>query len=165
VWAESEPSPCDKNGTSVYAPRHTAAPYYSDLASTCKTNDVAYPKTPSWGSAGFVLAIPNLNHDAHNGTLGAADSWLKTKVTQIENTTLYKSGTTLIEVTFDECGVSNCDGNHVYTAFANPLIPAGTIVKTPVTHYSLLRLDEELLGLPLLAKAAQANDMRGALGL
>jgi hypothetical protein len=34
-----------------------------------------------------------------------------------------------------------------------------------VNHYSLLRATEEMLGLPLLAQAAVATDLRSALGV
>ena len=47
----------------------------------------------------------------------------------------------------------------------NPDVVAGTQDATRFTHYSLLRLNEELLGLPLLANAATATDMAAAFNL
>jgi hypothetical protein len=45
-------------------------------------------------------------------------------------------------------------------------IPSGTMVSSPVDHYTLLRTTEEMLDLtPLLGKAAAAPSMRTALGL
>jgi hypothetical protein len=47
----------------------------------------------------------------------------------------------------------------------SPTTPMGTVITKPVDHYALLRTTEELLGLPLLARAAGAESMRGSLHL
>lgn len=160
VWAESEPSHCAKSDAGEYAVRHTAAPYYTDLASTCKTNDVSYPTNPGWSTAKFVLAVPNLLHDAHDGSLAQADSWLKAKVTQLMSNAAYQDGSTLIEVTFDEGSGSN----QVLTVFINPALHSKVLTGS-YNHYSLLRLNEELLGNRLIGHSADAHDMRSELGL
>jgi hypothetical protein len=166
VWAQSMPKNCDRYNVSPYAVRHTAAPYYSDLTGSCPNNDIPYPDTLPTTPAAFTFAIPDLNNDAHNGSLSQADAYLQQQVTQIEAQPWYLDGSTLIEVTFDEggCSPSPCN-NTVYTAYANPQIAPGTFIKTGTSHYSLLRLNEELLGVPLLAGAQTANDIRAALGL
>ena len=50
------------------------------------------------------------------------------------------------------------------TTFVHPTL-SGVVISQPATHYSTLRLNEELLGLPLLGAAPTAPDIRQALGL
>lgn len=162
-WSESMPSNCAKANKTPYVVHHAPAPFYTDLVNTdCSTQDVPFNKlsVPN-PTAGFTFVTPNLNDDAHNGSLTAADSWLKTVVNALKTKTNYTNGSTLIEVTFDEGSSGN---NHVYTVFINPALSKKTIT-TVSNHYSLLRLNEELLGLPLLAGAKNAPDIRPALGL
>jgi hypothetical protein len=44
-------------------------------------------------------------------------------------------------------------------------VPPGTAAGDAFTHYSLLRTQEELLGVPLLGQAATAASMRAAFSL
>ncbi len=165
--SESMPSNCDHSNSGNYAVRHTASPYYTDIAAQCSKNDVGYSKTSSPDvSAAFTLIAPNLCDDAHGkkssctGSLSVADAWLKSVVGAIMSGAQYQSGDTLIEVTFDSGGPNNT----VETVLVNPQIAAKKVTLS-TTHYSLLRLNEELLGYPLLGKAASAPDMRSAFGL
>lgn len=167
VLAESMPSNCDKSNSGNYAVRHTAAPYYTDLSTTCKTLDVPYSKstTPNVTSA-FTLITPNLLDDMHNGTISAGDSWLKTVMPKILGQSQFTDGSTLVEVTWDS-GSNNCGSScqsHVELVLANPRF-SGVKLTAKYTHCSLLRLNEELLKLPLLGCATKAADMRSALGL
>lgn len=165
VWAESMPKPCYKSNTSLYAPRHTAAPYYTQLAKTCATFDKVLPSTPTI-SANFTLVAPNLNDDAHNGTLAQADTWLKNFIPKLTSQSAYTDGSTLIEITFDtasgNCG-SSC-ASPVALVLLNPRLSHKS-VSTKINHYSVLRLNEEELGYPLLGAAKTATDIRAAFGL
>ena len=46
-----------------------------------------------------------------------------------------------------------------------PSVSPGTVAGDAFTHYSLLRTQEELLGVPFLGQAATAPSMRAAFGL
>lgn len=163
-WSESMKTNCQPSNSKPYVVHHAPAPFFNDLTSTdCKVNDVPLVKTavPPIGSKSFVFITPNLNDDAHDGTLNAADNWLKVVIPQIKSDPAYQDGSTLIEVTFDESGGG---GNSlIYTKLINPALGTKTIT-TGVNHYSLLRVNEELLGLPLLGKAQTAVDFRSQLG-
>lgn len=165
VWAESMPKPCDQANSGEYVPRHTAGPYYTKLAATCSKNDVALPASPV-PTAAFTLVAPNLQDDAHNGTLAQANTWLSNFVPKLMATSAYQSGSVLIEITFDS-GSNNCGSNcpsQVAAVFINPAI-SHRVVSVKATHASILRLNEELLNYPLLAGAKTAVDIRAALGL
>ena len=77
---------------------------------------------------------------------------------QILATDSYRSGTTALFIVWDEP-----------TPLANlvvaPSVRSGTVSGTAVTHYSLLRATEEMLGLPLLGGAATAPDLRTVFGI
>jgi hypothetical protein len=76
----------------------------------------------------------------------------------------YQSGHLLVVITADTSH-SPANGNLLATILVSPDIPAGTTATARFDHYSLLRLDEELLGLPPLANAADAADMAAAFNL
>ena len=85
VYAESMPTNCALTNAGSYAVRHTGWAYYVDERAACQTGqvpmgspsagalarDVAAGSLPTIGSA-----IPDLSHDAHDGTLAEADHWL-----------------------------------------------------------------------------------------
>jgi hypothetical protein len=45
----------------------------------------------------------------------------------------------------------------VYTVAVNPSIQPGTIIRTPLTHYSLLKTVQQLLRLPCLAHSCDTT--------
>jgi hypothetical protein len=160
-WAESMPTNCAKANHTPYVVHHAVAPFYTDLAD-CATNDVPFdPAAPPPITAGFTLLTPNNNHNGHSSTLGAADAWLQQVIPELQADPAYADGSTLIEVTFDE-GVST--NQTVAAIFINPAL-SGVTVTQAATHYSTLKLNEDLLGVPELNNAATAPDIRGALGL
>ena len=109
-------------------------------------------------SQSFAFITPNLKH---NGASASADNWLKQVVGQIMQSSNYTDGSTLIELTWDEGSGTN---QIVNTALVNPALSHVTLTGN-YNHYSLPRLNEELLGYPLLGAASTANDMRPELGL
>jgi hypothetical protein len=160
-WAESMPSNCAKANKAPYVVHHAIAPFYTDLED-CGTNDIPFdPANPPAITAGFTLLTPNNDHNGHSSTLGAADAWLQQVVPELMNQSAYQDGSTLIEITFDE-GVST--NQTVAAVFINPALQ-GVTVSQAATHYSTLKLNEDLLGVPELAAAATAPDIRAALGL
>jgi hypothetical protein len=160
-WAESMPTNCAKANKLPYVVHHAVAPYYTDLAE-CATNDVPFdPAAPPPITAGFTLLSPNNDHNGHSATLATADAWLQQVIPELQADPAYQDGSTLLEVTFDE-GVST--NQTVATIFINPAL-SGVTVTQAASHYSTLRLNEDLLGLPRLGAAATAPDIRAALGL
>jgi acid phosphatase len=170
VWAESMPSPCYLKNVGKYVPRHTAAPYYTNIRSACKTLDVPLPATPIV-PAGFVLVAPNMVNDMHDGTVAQGDKWLRGFLPLLLDQKAFIAGHMLIEVTWDTSdGRENCKPNpnscpsHVWAVLLNPRF-GGTVVTTRVTHDAVLALNENVLGVPLTGGARNAPDLRPALGL
>jgi hypothetical protein len=161
-WSESMPSPCDHTNAGDYIVHHAVPPFYTDLNATCPTDDIPFSKSSvPQISAAYTFITPNNKDNAHSGSLGAADGWLKGVIGKLLAQTAYTNGSTLIEITFDE---GSNGSNNVLTVLCQPSLKKLAIGGS-ANHYSLLRLDEELLGDPLLGSAQTARDLRPALGL
>ena len=103
------------------------------------------------GLPDFSMVIPNLDHDAHDGTLQEADDWLRKKIAPLlENPEFQKDGVLII--TFDESFKSDPvhGGGHIVTLVVGPQVKEHFIDNTFYQHQSLLATLEDVLGLPRL---------------
>jgi hypothetical protein len=157
---ESMPSSCDEGNSGEYAVRHDPQAYYTNLGSDCANYDVPFGATPDL-SARFTLITPNTCDDTHDCAISSGDSFLASYVPQLLLTPQYRSGDTVIFITWDED--SGCCNNQVPLIVISPYTH-GVKDGTPYTHYSLLRTTEELLGLSPLGNASSANSMVGKFG-
>jgi acid phosphatase len=135
-----------------YVKRHNPAPWYSDVAYygakqrnmvpfTQFAKDLAARRLPS-----YSLIVPNLLHDAHDGTLRMADLWLKQYISPLLLSPYFKvGGDGVMFITFD-----NGNGDHqgqVFTAvIGNTVIPRIKVDRA-FRHENTLRTIMELLGL------------------
>ncbi|WP_155918263.1 alkaline phosphatase family protein [Marmoricola sp. URHB0036] len=173
TYAETMPENChvydfpDRSvGTPKYAVRHNPWVYFSKGRTSCLAHD--RDLAPFAGDAarnalpnvGFL--IPNLDHDAHDGSLATADSWLKQQLSPVVKSTDFTSGKLVVVVTADEDDKKS--GNVVLTSVLTPRI-SHKVVTTPLTHYSLTRFIAQLLGVKPLKNGATAPDMAAAFGL
>jgi hypothetical protein len=173
TYAESMSASCQTEnsagpsaGKSRYAVRHNPWVYFSNGRAGCLAHDrdltpfaddAAHNALPN---VGFL--IPNLDHDAHDGTLAAADSWLQQQLTPVLHSTDFTSGKLVVVVTADEDDKHS--GNTVLTSVLTPRVHH-KVVSSPLTHYSLTRYIAEVLGVKPLQNGASAPDMRAAFGL
>ena len=118
--------------TGLYAERHNPCSYFSDVRGdpnqqqnlvpfTQLATDIANHTLPNYG---FI--VPNLNDDAHNGTLAQADAWLQADIPQLLNSPDFNApGGELLIITFDEAETSdrNFGGGHVVLGRCRPRRP------------------------------------------
>jgi phosphatidylinositol-3-phosphatase len=165
-YEESMPSNCDLSAASPYAVKHNPWAYFVDERSACASYDVPLGTASSGALKSDITAgtlpnagmiIPNLDNDAHDGSLAAADSWLQVWLPKILAGADYKAGRLAVVVTFDEPGT-------VLTVVMAPGV-SHKVVSTSLTHYSTTRLYDEILGASLLGNASSANSMRSAFGI
>jgi phosphatidylinositol-3-phosphatase len=178
TYAEDMPGTCTRTNAGAYAARHNPAVYYPGDAAACAqldvpsgspasgalTSDLAAGTLPS-----YSLFIPNLCNDGHDACNGVPrvveqDTTIGAWMPAILASPDYRSGHLLVVITADT-SQSAANGNLLATILVSPDVPAGTTATARFDHYSLLRLDEELLGLPPLANAAAAADMAPAFNL
>jgi phosphatidylinositol-3-phosphatase len=173
VYAESMTTPCalTTDERTRYAVRHNAWAYFADERAACTRGEQG---------SGFVRAaqadalpdvaqlIPNTCHDAHDGdqgcTLADADEWLRSRLSAVLASGDFTSGRLAVVVTADEDDHSS--GNTVLTVVLQAgLDGSGTVVSTPLTHYSLSRFCSQVAGGPPLRQAASAPDLAEAFRL
>jgi acid phosphatase len=173
VYAESMPEPCATVGypagppaAQLYVPRHNPWTYFAAGRDGCLADDQALPALAQDAAAGRLpnigLVIPNLQHDAHNGTLSAADTWLRDHLQPVLDGPDFTTGRLVVVTTADED--DHRSGNRVLTTVLNPRL-SGTVAHATLTHYSLTRYIDDVLDVPPLGHAASAPDLTTAFGL
>jgi len=168
-YEESMPSPCDRSDSGTYAVRHNPWAYIPGEAAACRSGDVQ-AGTPAGGAltsavrAGTLpnvgLITPNLINDAHDGTLGQADAWLRRWLPIIMSGLDWRHGRLAIAVVFDE----GEPGLQVPFVLIAPGL-SGAVTRQPLDHYALTRLIDQIIGAPPLRQAAGAPDLARRLGL
>jgi acid phosphatase len=169
VYAEGMPGPCaPATGGERYAVRHNPWAYFVDERDLCERLDVPLDDFAADAASGDLpdagLVVPDLCHDAHDEgcDLAGADAWIADHVRAAMAGPDFAAGRLAIVVTADED--DRGQDNLVLTIVVHPS-QEGHVVDTPLTHYSLTRLYDEVLGVPPLRHAASAPDMAQAFGL
>ncbi len=167
VYAEGMPGNCaTSSGGSGYAVKHNPWVYFTAERASCRKYDTSTAPLAATIAGGRLpnlgMVIPNLCNDAHNCPLGTADRWLKGWMSQIFAGPDWKSGHLAVVLTADEAG--NSSQNTVLTVVIHPS-QKSRVVTSPLTHYSLTRLCEDVVGAPYLFAAASAPSMTLAFGL
>ncbi len=155
AYAESLPYVGYTGGnTGYYLKRHNPCAYFSDVANstvekqrlvpfTQFSTDLANHTLPS-----FSFVAPNVLHDAHNGTLAAADQWLKTNIAPLLSNSEFTTNGLLI-IVFDESFDTDTTkgGGHVAAIVVGPKVKRGYRSTTLFQHQATLRTILESLGM------------------
>jgi acid phosphatase len=166
VYADSMPRRCALANSGEYAVRHNPWTYFVSDRTACRRYDVRAGALGSNADAGTLpnigMVIPNLVHDAHDGSLAASDAWLQKKITRIQAGPDWQSGRLAIVITADED--DHNQNNTVLTVVASRY-QQHRVVGTPLTHYSLTRFLEDVAGVRYLHNAATAPSLTDAFGI
>jgi hypothetical protein len=171
VYAESMPTNCDLSSSDNYAVKHTGWAYYVDERAACQAGQVPMGSSAAGALASDIAAgrlpnigwaIPDLSHDAHNGTLTAADTWLAGWLPTILASPDFRTGRLAVVITADED--DNHSGNKVLTVVAAAGL-TGKVVTAALTHYSLTGLYDDVLGARKLRDSAAAPSFAATFGL
>ena len=166
-YAESLPS-IGYTGGDVYPyfRHHNPFSYFSDVNGTSQANNLVpfLQFAADLGSGNlpdYSFIVPNALHDAHDGTLAAADQWLKTNIGPlIKSPAFQKTG--LLLIVFDESVLTDIahGGGHVAMVVVGPQVKNGFKNSTVFQHQSTLRLTLSTLGINSFPGAASvAPDM------
>ena len=163
AYAESLPA-AGFTGCSAtsYLKRHNPLAYFSDVANSSeKLNLVPFTTFPSdlanHTLPNFSFIVPNLVHDAHNGTLAQADSWLKANIAPLIASSTFQTDGLLI-IVFDESLTSDTQhgGGHVAAVVIGPKVKPGHKSTTLYQHQNTLRTLMQALGLTSFPGAASS---------
>jgi phospholipase C len=169
-YQEAMPAPCMLDDAGTYTVRHNPATYYvgADDREACHRDNLPLGTLSSGALAEaidsdalptFSFITPDLCNDTHDCDVNYGDAWLAQWVPRLTETPSYRSGATVIFLVWDE------PTPMPFIAIA-PSIKAGTVIRRKVSHYTLLRTTEELLGITtFLEKAAKETSMSKDLGI
>jgi hypothetical protein len=159
AYAEDLPSVGYTGGNSGnYAVRHNPLAYFTDVqnSSTQKQNlvpfqdaDVGFAHDLANNSLpNYSFIVPNLNDDAHNGTLAQADTWLQTNIAPLLTGSQFPSDGVLM-ILFDEAASdsTNGGGRVVWTVIGPAVRRNYQSTFSFYQHQSAERLSLERLGL------------------
>lgn len=167
-FVESMPAPCTLVSQGEYAAKHNPAVYFDGTGaggsdrSACHADDLPFTDFSAVLASGvlptFTFIAPNICNDMHDCSVATGDRWLATWVPRILSTSSYRTGSTALFIVWDE-------PTPVANLVVAPSVRPGTRPNVAVTHYSLLRATEAMLGLPLLGRAATATSLRQVFGI
>jgi acid phosphatase len=153
-YAESLPSVGYTGGDVLpYMKHHNPFVYFTDvLQQPAQLNNVVpFTDFASDLSSGhlpnFSFIIPNVDDDAHTGSLAQADSWLQANIAPLINSSQFQQNGLLI-ITFDEGDLSDLanGGGHVATVIVSGKSKKKFQSTTMYQHQSTLRTILQALG-------------------
>ena len=166
TYADAMPRRCALTNAGPYAVRHNPWTYFTPDRAACRKNDVPATRLARDAAAGTLpnlgFVVPDVLHDAHDGTLAQADDWIAAQIAAVTAGPDWKAGRLAIVVTADEDDRQH--GNKVLTVVAtNGQRPR--VVTTPLSHYSLTGFLEDVIGARHLRKARTAPSLAKAFGI
>jgi len=102
------------------------------------------------------FVIPDQNNDMHDGSLEAAEHWLKVNIEPYVDWA-FKHNSLLI-LTWDEDDFR--EENHIATILVGPMMKQGISMQR-IDHYSVLRTLLDFYGLPALGGSQEAQPIKG----
>lgn len=166
VYAQGMPGRCATTSSGAYAVKHNPWAYFAQERAGCRRHDrrfAAFGPDVEAGSLPRVgMVVPDLDHDAHDGTLGQADAWFHRLMTNVFAGPDWQSGHLAVVLTADEDDGGH--GNRVLTVVIHPS-QSHHVVRRRLSHYSLTGLYDDVAGLPRLHRARTAPSMAEAFGL
>ena len=173
VYAEGIKQGYLGGNTGLYVIRHNPFALLSDIATNKPVaSQVLWPFTQFGADLSksalpaFSFIVPDIDDDAHTGTVQQADSWLQANVIAAlsGNPAFQPGGDGLLIVVYDEASDTDTThgGGHVAAAFWGPNVKPGYMQtsSTVYQHESMLRTMMEALELPNPpGAAATAPDM------
>ena len=166
AYLQSMPGRCATTPSGAYAVKHNPWAYFTNERSGCGAHDLPLKRFGAAVTKGALprvgMLVPDLQHDAHDGTLKQADAFFKSVMGKVFAGPDWKSGRLAVVLTADEDDRNH--GNRVLTVVIHPS-QRHHVVGTRLNHYSLTRLYDDVAGLPYLAGARRAASMSKAFGL
>ena len=163
-YAEDLPSAGYTGGdTGRYAVRHNPLAYFTDMQNHANQLQNLVPFTQLAADLNtanlpeYSFIVPNLCNDAHDCPLSTADTWLKTNIDPLINSTQFQKDGLLI-IVFDEANTLDltAGGGHVSAVIVSPLAKRAYKSIAFYQHQSVLRLALEGLGVTKLPGDAAA---------
>ena len=150
-YVEGATTTCSASGN---AAKHIPALYFMGGTdhSFCNQEVLPYTQFNPNALADFSFITPTLCNDGHDCGNSTVDAWASTNVQAVLNSAAYKAGQVTVFIWYDE--------DHPVPNMQIGLHVKAGVNTTPVDYGSTLRAWEDLLGVPHIAHASTATDMR-----
>lgn len=150
-YVEGATSACSASGN---AAKHIPALYFFGGTdhSFCNQEVLPYSQFNPNLLADFSFITPTLCDDGHDCPNSTVSAWASTNVQRVIDSAAYKAGDVTIQIWYDEDAP-------IPNMFIGLHAIAG-VKSTPIDYGSTLRLWEDLVGLPHIAHAVTATDIR-----
>jgi hypothetical protein len=99
----------------------------------------------------YAFYTPNMKNDGHDTNLKVASAWLQGFLGSFHARLTADLSDTLVIVTFDESKNLTVGRNNIFTVLLGSMVKPGEY-RAKVTHYTMLRTVEHLLGIPPLGR-------------
>jgi phosphatidylinositol-3-phosphatase len=166
-YQQSMGQPCGLVSHGNYAVKHNPFAYFADIngwdgttfqpSARCDQHIVDYSQLAADLASGqvpdYVFITPDLEHDMHNGSEAAADTWLSQELPKIMASDAYRRGG-VIFLTWDEGTFQKDDPPFIVIS---PLAKPGFVSQTDYDTSSFLKTVQAILGVEALP-CAQTPD-------
>ncbi len=155
-YVEGATTNCSADGN---AAKHIPALYFKggNDQSYCNTEVLPYTDFSPNDLADFTFIIPTLCDDGHDCDNGRVSTWAAANVQPVLDSAAYKTGQVTVFIWYDE--------DHPVPNMQLSIHAIPGVKTTPIDYGSELRAWEDMLGVPHLAHAADATDMRPIAGI
>jgi phosphatidylinositol-3-phosphatase len=147
------------DGTGTYARKHEPAISWTSVSrnpTRCANITDFSHFDPAVGNFWFI--VPNLCNDMHDCSVATGDAFLKGLMPKILTSSAFANS--VVFLTWDEGSTTTGGGGKVATIVISPLGKPAFVSATSHSHFSLLHTIEDAWGMPCLANACSANDLR-----
>jgi phosphatidylinositol-3-phosphatase len=134
----------------AYWRKHNPAANWQELAGSNQPFSAFPSDYTQLPTVAFV--VPDQLNDMHDGSIERGDAWLKNNIERYAQWAMKHNS--LLIVTWDEDNGSS--NNHIATIFVGARFDPGQYEQR-INHYNLLRMIEDMYGLPYLGESAAAN--------
>lgn len=167
TYVQSMQTNCDPALGGLAPVKHNPWVFFKAGRANCEKFDVPSGTASSGNLIGDIRAnnlpnvgfvAPDLLHDAHDGSLLAADAWLTGYLPALLASSDFTSGRLAVVITADED--DNTNVNKVLTVVLQRGL-SHVVVRVPLNHYSLTRLYAQVAGSTPLLAGNSAPDLAG----
>ena len=153
-YVEGATSPCSARGN---AAKHVPYLYLWGADDRAHCNDQVRPYSEFDPNAlpAFAFITPTLCNDGHDCANDVVDAWARTHVQPVLDSAAYRAGKVAVFIWYDE-------DHPVPNMWITPTARAGPISLAGAGYAGTLRAWQSMLGLPCLANACRAPNMRAA---
>ena len=138
----------------AYRRKHNPAANWKELSASNQPISAIPSDYTQLPTVSFV--VPDQLNDMHDGSIERGDAWLKKNIESYAKWAMTHNS--LLIVTWDED--DGTSSNRIATIFVGAMVKTGQYTQR-IDHYGLLRMVEELYGLPLLKESEKAPAIKG----